>query len=418
MVDSTVSSNVVSIGSRDALNEILRQGAQQMLAQAIENEVAEYLGRHADQRDEHGRRLVVRNGYLPARDLQTGVGLVAVRQPRVRDQRRDAQGEPLRFTSKILPPYLRRTKSLDELIPWLYLRGISTGDFTEALQALLGPQAKGLSATNIVRLKESWQQEWKSWSRRSLGGRRYVYLWADGIHFNIRLEAPGNNKQCILVLMGATEDGHKELIAVCDGYRESTQSWRELLLEAKQRGLSADPSLATGDGALGFWAALREIYPATREQRCWVHKTANVLNKLPKSIQAKAKAMLHEIWMAETRQQANEAFDRFVESFEAKYPKAVECLVKDREVLLSFYDFPAEHWVHLRTTNPIESTFATVRLRTARTKGCGSRTACLTMVFKLAQCAERQWRRLNGAARLGEVIRGVVFVDGLKEKAA
>ncbi len=418
MADSTVSSNVVSIGSRDALDEILRQGAQQMLAQAIANEVAEYLGRHADQRDEHGRRRVVRNGYLPARALQTGVGLVEVRQPRVRDQRRDAQGEPLRFTSKILPPYLRRTKSLDELIPWLYLRGISTGDFTEALQALLGPQAKGLSATNIVRLKESWQQEWKSWSRRSLEGKRYVYLWADGIHFNIRLEAPGNNKQCILVLMGATEDGRKELIAVTDGYRESAQSWRELLLEAKQRGLSADPSLATGDGALGFWAALREIYPATREQRCWVHKTANVLNKLPQSIQAKAKATLHEIWMAETRRQANEAFDRFVGSFEAKYPKAVACLVKDREVLLSFYDFPAEHWVHLRTTNPIESTFATVRLRTARTKGCGSRTACLTMVFKLAQCAERQWRRLNGAARLPEVIRGIVFVDGLKERAA
>jgi transposase-like protein len=389
-----------------------------MLAQAIENEVAEYLGRHADQRDEHGRRLVVRNGYLPARDLQTGVGLVEVRQPRVHDQRRDAQGEPLRFTSKILPPYLRRTRSIDELIPWLYLRGISTGDFTDALQALLGPQAKGLSATNVVRLKESWQQEWKNWSRRSLEGKRYVYLWADGIHFNIRLEDPGNNKQCILVLMGATEDGRKELIAVSDGYRESTQSWRELLLEAKQRGLSADPSLATGDGALGFWAALREIYSATREQRCWVHKTANVLNKLPKSIQAKAKAMLHEIWMAETRQQANEAFDRFIESFEAKYPKAVECLGKDREVLLTFYDFPAEHWVHLRTTNPIESTFATVRLRTVRTKGCGSRTACLTMVFKLAQCAEKQWRRLNGAARLPEVIRGVVFVDGLKEKAA
>ena len=418
MADSTVSSNVVSIGSRDALDEILREGAQQMLARAIENEVAEYLGCHADQRDEHGRRLVVRNGYLPARDLQTGVGLVEVRQPRVHDQRRDAQGEPLRFTSKILPPYLRRTKSLDELIPWLYLRGISTGDFTDALQALLGPQAKGLSAANIVRLKESWQQDWKNWSRRCLEGKRYVYLWADGIHFNIRLEDPGNNKQCILVLMGATEDGRKELIAVSDGYRESAQSWRELLLEAKQRGLSADPSVATGDGALGFWAALREIYPATREQRCWVHKTANVLNKLPKSIQAKAKAMLHEIWMAATRRQANEAFDRFIESFEAKYPKAVECLCKDREVLLTFYDFPAEHWVHLRTTNPIESTFATVRLRTVRTKGCGSRTACLTMVFKLARCAEKQWRRLNGAALLPEVIQGVVFVDGIKEKAA
>ena len=301
MSDSTVSNNIVSIGSKDILNEILRQGAQKMLGRAIENEVAEYLGRHADQRDEDDRRLVVRNGYLPAREIQTGVGLVEVRQPRVNDKRRDAQGERLRFTSQILPPYLRRTKSLDELIPWLYLRGISTGDFTEALQALLGPQAKGLSATNIVRLKDSWQQEWKAWSRRSLQEKRYVYLWADGIYFNVRLEDPGNHKQCILVLMGATEDGRKELIALSDGYRESAQSWRELLLEAKQRGLTVDPKLATGDGALGFWAALREIYPATQEQRCWVHKTANVLNKLPQSIQAKAKSMLHEIWMAETR---------------------------------------------------------------------------------------------------------------------
>ena len=418
MEDSNVSSNIVSIRSRDALNEILQQGAQQMLASAIENEVADYLEGHADQRDENGRRLVVRNGYLPARKIQTGIGQVAVRQPRVNDKRVDEQGQHQRFTSQILPPYLRRTKSLDELIPWLYLRGISTGDFTEALEALLGPQAKGLSATNIVRLKESWQQEWKSWSQRSLEGKRYVYVWADGIHFNIRLEDPGNNKQCILVLMGATEDGRKELIAISDGYRESTQSWRELLLEAKQRGLAVDPKLATGDGALGFWAALREVYPATQEQRCWVHKTANVLNKLPKSIHAKAKSMLQEIWMAETRQQANRAFDLFIESFEAKYPKAVACLVKDRDVLLTFYDFPAEHWVHLRTTNPIESTFATVRLRTARTKGCGSRMACLTMVFKLARCAEKHWRRLNGAALLPQVIQGVTFVDGLKKEAA
>ena len=418
MPDRTVSTDIVSIGSKDALTEILREGAQQMLARAVENEVTEYLARHADQRDDADRRLVVRNGYLPARDIQTGIGLVGVRQPRVNDKRRDEQGQRLRFTSQILPPYLRRTRSLDELIPWLYLRGISTGDFTEALEALLGPQARGLSATNIVRLKESWQQEWKAWNQRSLQEKRYVYLWADGIHFNIRLEDPGNNKQCILVVMGATEDGRKELIAISDGYRESTQSWRELLLAVKQRGLSTDPKLATGDGALGFWAALREIYPATREQRCWVHKTANVLNKLPKSVQAKAKPMLQEIWMAETRHQADKAFDLFVRSFEAKYPKAVDCLVKDRDVLLNFYDFPAEHWVHLRTTNPIESTFATVRLRTARTKGCGSRTACLTMVFKLVQCAEKHWRRLNGAALLPEVIQGVTFIDGLKEKAA
>ena len=294
MPDRTLSTDIMSIGSKDALTEILRQGAQQMLARAIENEVAEYLGQHADQCDEMGRRLVVRNGYLPTRDIQTGVGLVEVRQPRVRDKRYDEQGERLRFTSRILPPYLRRTKSLDELIPWLYLRGISTGDFTEALQALLGPQAKGLSATNIVRLKESWQQEWKAWNQRSLQEKRYVYLWADGIHFNIRLEDPGNNKQCILVLMGATEDGRKELIAISDGYRESTQSWRELLLAVKERGLSPHPKLATGDGALGFWAALREIYPATREQRCWVHKTANVLNKLPKSVQRMSRLSLRK----------------------------------------------------------------------------------------------------------------------------
>ncbi len=336
MQDSTESKHIVSIGFKDALNEVLRQGVQQMLTQAIENEVVEYLERHADQRNKDGWRLVVRNGHLPARDLQTGVGLVEVCQPRVNDKRCDEQGQRQRFTSKILPPYLRRTKSLNELIPWLYLRGISTGDFTEALQALLGPQAKGLSATNIVRLKEAWQQEWKTWSQRSLEGKRYVYVWADGIHFNIRLEDPGNNKQCILVLMGATEEGRKELIAISDGYRESSQSWRELLLEAKQRGLTADPKLATGDGALGFWAALREVYPATREQRCWVHKTANVLNKLPKSSQPKAKSVLQEIWMAETRQQADEAFDLFVESYEAKYPKAVACLTKDRDVLLTF----------------------------------------------------------------------------------
>jgi transposase-like protein len=317
-----------------------------------------------------------------------------------------------------LPPYLRRTKSIDELIPWLYLKGISTGDFTEALAALLGPQAKGLSATNIVRLKEFWQQEWIAWSKRSLADKHYVYLWADGVYFNIRLEDPGNNQQCILVLMGATVDGRKDLISITDGYRESAQSWRELLVDVKQRGLSIDPKLATGDGGLGFWAALREIYPATQEQRCWVHKTANVLNKMPKHIHSKAKSMLYDIWMAESRKLAEKAFELFVNTFQAKYPQAVECLVKDRYVLLTFYDFPAEHWVHLRTTNPIESTFATVRLRTERTKGCGSRTTCLTMVFKLARCAETRWHRLNGKELLNEVVQGIKFVDGIKEIAA
>jgi len=389
-----------------------------MLAMAVENEVGEYIGEYQHVRDANGRRLVVRNGHLPARVIQTGIGLVEVEQPRVNDKRIDEDGQPKRFSSKILPPYLRRTKSIDELIPWLYLRGISTGDFSEALQALLGPQAKGLSGTNVVRLKESWQQEYATWSKRSLADKHYVYLWADGVHFNIRLEDPGNNKQCILVLMGAAQDGRKELIAIAEGYRESAQSWRELLLDVKNRGLSQPARLAIGDGALGFWAALREIYPATREQRCWVHKTANVLNKMPKSIQAKAKAMLHDIWMAETRSQAQKAFGLFISTFQAKYPQAVECLLKDRDVLLTFYDFPAEHWIHLRTTNPIESTFATVRLRTARTKGCGSRAACLTMVFKLAQCAERRWHRLHGKELLGEIIEGVKFVDGIKEVAA
>jgi len=418
MEKDTTDTQVMSMTSRDVLSDILRQGAQQMLAMAVENEVGEYIGEYQHVRDANGRRLVVRNGHLPARVIQTGIGLVEVEQPRVNDKRIDEDGQPKRFSSKILPPYLRRTKSIDELIPWLYLRGISTGDFSEALQALLGPQAKGLSGTNVVRLKESWQQEYATWSKRSLADKHYVYLWADGVHFNIRLEDPGNNKQCILVLMGAAQDGRKELIAIAEGYRESAQSWRELLLDVKNRGLSQPARLAIGDGALGFWAALREIYPATREQRCWVHKTANVLNKMPKSIQAKAKAMLHDIWMAETRSQAQKAFGLFISTFQAKYPQAVECLLKDRDVLLTFYDFPAEHWIHLRTTNPIESTFATVRLRTARTKGCGSRAACLTMVFKLAQCAERRWHRLHGKELLGEIIEGVKFVDGIKEVAA
>jgi transposase-like protein len=418
MEKDTTDTQVMSMTSRDILSDILRQGAQQMLAMAVENEVGEYIGEYQHVRDANGRRLVVRNGHLPARVIQTGIGLVQVEQPRVNDKRIDEDGQPKRFSSKILPPYLRRTKSIDELIPWLYLRGISTGDFSEALQALLGPQAKGLSGTNVVRLKKSWQQEYATWSKRSLADKHYVYLWADGVYFNIRLEDPGNNKQCILVLMGATQDGRKELIAIAEGYRESAQSWRELLLDVKNRGLSQAARLAIGDGALGFWAALRQIYPATRQQRCWVHKTANVLNKMPKSIQAKAKAMLHDIWMAETRSQAQKAFGLFISTFQAKYPQAVECLLKDRDVLLTFYDFPAEHWVHLRTTNPIESTFATVRLRTARTKGCGSRATCLTMVFKLAQCAERRWHRLHGKELLGEIIEGVKFVDGIKEVAA
>jgi transposase-like protein len=404
--------------ARDVLTEVLRQGARRMLGQAIENEVAEYVQAYADQRDAAGRRLVVRNGHMPPRAIQTGLGPIEVARPRVNDKRTDADGNRIRFTSKILPPYLRRTKALDELVPWLYLKGISTGDFPEALAALLGPGAEGLSATNICRLKRGWEDEWKQWSRRDLSGKEYVYVWADGIHFNIRLEDEENRKQCILVLIGATEDGRKELIGIADGYRESEASWLELLRSLQARGLTIDPKLAVADGALGFWAAARKLWPTTREQRCWVHKTANVLNNLPKSVQPRAKGMLHEIWQAETKAAAEAAFDLFVTTFEAKYPKAAACLAKDREVLLTFYDFPAEHWRHLRTTNPIESTFATVRLRHRRTKGSGSRTACLTMVFKLARAAEKRWRRLNGSKLLSEVIRGVRFVNGIKELAA
>jgi len=399
----------------DVLTEVLREGATKMLATAIEAEVATYIERHAGLRDEQGQRLVVRNGRKDEREIQTGIGPITVRQPRVNDRRVDERGQRLRFTSQILPPYLRKTRSLEELIPWLYLKGVSTGDFSEALVALLGPEAPGLSASTIVRLKQVWQEEYAAWSQRSLAGQRYVYFWADGVHFNIRLE---EDRQCILVVMGATPDGKKELLAVQDGLRESEQSWRELLLDLKARGLTAGPKLAVGDGALGFWAALRKVFGATREQRCWVHKTANVLNELPKGRQGKAKGMLHDVWMAETKAEAERAFDLFLETYGAKYPRAAACLAKDREVLLTFYDFPAEHWVHLRTTNPIESTFATVRLRTARTKGCGSRTACLTMVFKLAQVAEQHWRALNGTRLLEDVIRGVQFVDGLRKDAA
>lgn len=412
--------------SQDVLTDVLRDGAQQLLAQAVEAEVAAWIESHKQLVDEKGHRMVVRNGHMPTRTIVTGVGSVAVTQPRAHDRRIvgenergesvDATGQPVeRFRSRILPPYLRKTKSIEELIPWLYLKGVSTGDFTEALQALLGPDAKGISSTTITRLITTWQGEHDTWSRRSLEGNRYVYVWADGVHFNVRLE---EDRQCILVLMGATPEGKKELIAVADGYRESEQSWRQLLLDCKQRGLKVDPKLATGDGALGFWKALRQVYPTTRTQRCWVHKTANVLDKMPKRVQPKAKEMLHEIWMASSRADAESAFDAFVEMFEPKYAKAVECLTKDRGFLLTFYDFPAEQWLHIRTTNPIESTFATVRLRHCKTKGSGSRKACLAMVFKLMESASKRWRALNGSALMPDVIAGVQFVDGVKNRAA
>jgi putative transposase len=411
MQEATVDRFIVPVPtSGDALSLLLRRGAQQMLSQAIEAEVAEWIASHAHLTNAAGHRQVVRNGRLPKRSITTGVGPIEVEQPRVLDRRPKEETEL--FSSKILPPYLRKTKSLEELIPWLYLKGVSTGDFSEALAALLGPNAPGLSASTVTRLKMVWEEEYQEWNRRSLEGRQYVYVWVDGVHFNIRLE---EDRQCILVLMGATADGKKELLAVSDGYRESEQSWKELLLDAKARGLVIDPKLAIGDGALGFWKALPQVWNTTRCQRCWVHKTANVLDKLPKRLQPHAKEKLHEIWMAATRADANQAFDLFLKTYEAKYPKATECLLKDRSELLAFYDFPAEHWIHVRTTNPIESTFATVRLRHRKTKGSGSRTACLTMVFKLMQSAEKKWRLLNGSILLPDVVAGVAFNDGVKQ---
>ncbi len=389
----------------DPLTEVLQAGARKLLTQAVEAEAALFLESYAVLVDDAGRRRVVRNGYLPERAIQTGVGPVRVRQPRVRDRGDGA----IRFTSAILPRYLRRTKSLEDLLPWLYLKGISSGDFSEALAALLGTQAPGLSASTISRLKDVWQDKMECWQRRDLTAKRYVYFWVDGIYFGARME---EEKQCILVIIGATDKGQKELIAITDGYRESAQSWREVLLDLKRRGLKKTPTLAIGDGALGFWKALREVYGSAREQRCWVHKTGNVLNKLPKGLQKKAKQHLHDIWVAETRKDAEAAFDFFLAAYGPKYDKAVACLAKDRDVLLTFYDFPAEHWKHIRTTNPIESTFATVRLRTYRTKGCLSRKTAMAMVFKLCQCAQRKWRKLDGSNQLAEIIRGVKFVDG------
>ncbi len=400
---------------QDALAEVLRSGAQQMLATAIEAEVSSYIDEHQHEVDDEGHRLVVRNGRHGQRAIHTGVGTVEVEQPRVNDKRVDDDGARFKFTSKILPPYLRRTKNLEEFIPWLYLKGISTNDFSECLQHLTGNSTASLSATTVVRLKEIWSKECQEWSRRSLAGKRYVYFWVDGVHFNIRLE---EDRQCILVVMGATQDGKKELVAIADGYRESAQSWKEILLDLKQRGLEHAPALAIGDGALGFWKALAEEFPTTRAQRCWVHKTQNVLNKLPKHKQPTVKSDIQDIWMAETRDDAFKAFDSFVANYDAKYPKAVACLQKDRDELLAFYDFPAEHWQHLRTTNPIESMFATVRLRHRRTKGSGTRVACLAMVFKLAEAAEKKWRRLNGAALVRDVIDGVQFTDGIRSEDA
>jgi len=392
------------------LDEIVRNGALKMLAQALEVEVDSFLEKHQYILDDKGNRLVVRNGYGNARKIVTGAGQLEISTPRIDDRILDRHDVP-RFKSSIIPPYLRRTANIDELIPVLYLKGISTGDFTEALQAILGKDIIGLSAENIVRLKKVWEEEYETWNKRNLSNECYVYIWVDGVYFNVRLDG---DKQCILVIVGAKSNGKKEVVSVTDGFRESKESWLSILRDLKRRGLKIPPKLAIGDGSLGFWAAIEEEYPDTDHQICWVHKTSNILDKLPDSLQGRAKSMIHDIYLAPSKKEANIAFDRFIEEFALKYPKATECLTKDRENLLSFYDYPAEHWPHIRTTNPIESTFATVRLRTHKTKGCGSRIATLTMVFKLLLSAEHRWQRLRGHKKAEDVMNGVRFKDGVE----
>jgi len=409
--------NVISLEKpegnfNDQLTEILRQGCTRILKEALEVEIKTFVEHYKHLKDDQGKQRIIRNGYLPEREVQTGIGQVAVCVPRSRDQ--DANGKPIRFHSVLLPPYLRRTRSIEELLPWLYLKGISTGDFSDALAALLGRDAPGLSPQTISRLKGKWKGELDQWSKRELKRKRYLYMWVDGIYCNVRME----EKQCLLVIIGVTEEGKKELVALEDGYRESELSWKGVLRDLKRRGLEECPKLAIGDGALGFWKALGQIYPGTKWQRCWVHKTANVLNKLPKSLQSKAKKLLHEIWMAPGREEAEKSFDHFIEIYGAKYPKAVECLRKDREILLAFYDFPAEHWRHIRTTNPIESTFATVRLRTNKVKSCFSGQTVVAMAFQLCRCAEKRWKKINGVNQLSKIMEGIKFVDGMEEDAA
>lgn len=390
----------------DALSELVRNGARQIIAQAVQAEVTEFLNQYQELTDDTGRQAVVRNGYLPARTITTGVGEVEIQVPKVRD--RTKRG--IKFNSLLLPPYLKRSQSVEEVLPWLYLKGLSTGDFQEALATLLGPSAKGLSSATISRLKAKWREEYSQWKHRSLRHKRYVYVWVDGIYFNLR----GDERQCTLVMIGVTDTGHKELLGLEAGYRESELSWKSLMLSIKDQGLQLDPELAIGDGALGFWKALAQVWPSTKRQRCWVHKTANVLDKLPKKLQPTAKSALWEIYWAQTKTDANQAFNRFLKTYRAKYPKATECLEKDRDVLLTFYDFPAEHWQSIRSTNPIESTFATVRLRTDKTRGALANSTVSPFVFKLIQSAQKRWHRLKGFKHLGDVIQGVTFKDGMR----
>ena len=390
----------------DPLSEMLKAGAKQLIHQAVEAELAGLLSEHAHRKTGDGRSTVVRNGYQPERDILTGIGSVPVRIPKVRSK----DGPPVTFHSALVPPYVRKTRSIESALPWLYLKGISTGEMGAALKVLVGNDAEGLSASTISRLKKEWGKQYDEWCSASLSKDQWVYIWADGIYSGLRAE---KEKLCALVIIGVNERGQKQFLAIEDGIRESTQSWREVLLQLKGRGMNS-PQLAVGDGAMGFWSAIEEVYPETRHQRCWVHKTANILNHLPKTAQPKAKKALHQIWMAETRTNAGNAFDLFVEGYEAKYPKATLSLQKDREELLAFYDFPAMHWQSIRTSNPIESTFGTIRHRTKRTKGCLNRDGMLHMMFKLSQCAEQKWIRLRGFDYLAKVIEGVKFKDGIE----
>jgi transposase-like protein len=389
------------------LDELAREGARRMIAAALQVEVDEYVARHRGERSDDGRALVVRNGKAPARKLTVGAGTVSIEAPRVNDKR-VIDGERQRFTSKILPPYMRKSPKVAEVLPLLYLHGLSTGDFSEALPVLLGDDAAGLSASAVTRLLGAWQEEYRRWRTRSLADRDYVYVWADGVHFNVRLE---DERLAALVLVGARPDGTKEVIAIEDGYRESTDSWATVLRDLKRRGMQA-PVLAVGDGALGFWAAVRDVWPETRDQLCWVHKLVNVLDKLPKGLQPRAKRALHAMMYAESKAACVAEMDKFADEYGAKYPKAVSSLVENRDRLLTFFDFPAEHWKHLRTTNPIESTFATVKLRQRVTKGAGSRKAGLAMVFKLMESAQGRWRRLDAHELMPLVRAGVRFIDG------
>jgi putative transposase len=392
----------------DLLTEALRNGARQLLAAAVEAEVDEFLSQH---NKGEGKSRFVRNGYLPERAIQTGIGDVEVEVPRIRD--REAKDDGIKFRSAIVPKYLRRTKNMNDFLPLLYLKGISTNDFVETLSPMFGGDAKNLSPGVIGRLKAKWEDEYKDWQKRSLKDKKYVYLWADGIHLQARME---DSAECVLVIIGVTEQGNKELIAIEAGHRESKESWLCLLRDIQHRGLKTAPKLAVGDGALGFWGALTEVFGDTKQQRCWFHKMGNILDKLPKSLIPTAKKQLQNIWMAPTRKEAYQAFDHFVKLHEAKYPKATECLQKDKDELLAFYDFPAEHWVHIRTTNPIESTFASVRHRTYKAKGAFSRTTITTMVFKLCDNAEKHWRKLRGFNYLADVIRGIKFVNGIRQE--